>query len=92
MAMVCVQTKHGFSHGENPCNVQSLEFEVLRQRQERAELQEALEMKEEEVSCCVISSLCICASGVPGSGQSCKEMHTFAYVSTRRKRGGELHA
>ena len=32
------------------CNVQVREFEMMRQQQERAELQEALEMKEEEVS------------------------------------------
>ena len=48
------------------CNVQARELEMLRQRQERAELQQALEMKEQEVSCVVLFfvhlSLCICAS------------------------------
>jgi hypothetical protein len=40
-------------------SVQSLEFEVLRQRQELVELQELLDMREEEVSY-VILFLCVC--------------------------------
>jgi hypothetical protein len=40
-------------------SVQSLEFEVLRQRQELVELQELLDMREEEVSR-VILFLCVC--------------------------------
>ena len=40
-------------------SVQSLEFEVLRQRQELVELQELLDMREEEVSY-VILILCVC--------------------------------